>query len=129
MINYAGVKFIQIDAGRIGGITVAKRVVDLAQIKKMTYVNHTFTSHLALSASLQSYIGIEKDFISEYPFELKKLAQEIGQEKIIPDREGYIHVPERPGLGITVDTGNLKKYLVEVEIKIKGKTIYYTPEF
>lgn len=128
MINYAGLEFIQIDAGRIGGITEAKRVADLAQLKNITYVNHTFTSHLALSASLQSYIGIEKDFISEYPFELKQLAQEISRDKIIPDGEGYIHVPERPGLGIKVDTASLKKFLVEVEIKINGKTIYYTPE-
>ncbi|MFT3748951.1 MAG: mandelate racemase/muconate lactonizing enzyme family protein [Agriterribacter sp.] len=129
MIEYAGLKFIQIDAGRIGGITVSKRVADLAQIKNITYVNHTFTSHLALSASLQSYAGIEKDMISEYPVELKSLAKEIGKESILPDNNGYIHVPESAGLGITVDTETLKKYLVDVEIKIGGKTIYYTPEF
>lgn len=128
MIDYAGLKFIQIDAGRIGGITVAKRVADLAQTKNITYVNHTFTSHLALSASLQSFAGIEKDNISEYPVELKSLAQDISREKIIPDIKGNIHVPERPGLGITVDTQNLKKYLVEVEIKVKGKLIYSTPD-
>lgn len=128
MIDYAGLKYIQIDAGRIGGITVAKRVVDLAQSKNITYVNHTFTSHLALSASLQSYVGIEKDNISEYPVELKSLAQDISIEKIIPDINGNIHVPEKPGLGITVDARNLKKYLVEVEIKVNGKMIYYTPE-
>ncbi|MEO8960337.1 MAG: mandelate racemase/muconate lactonizing enzyme family protein [Ginsengibacter sp.] len=129
MIDYSGVKFIQIDAGRIGGISVAKRVVDQALLKNIIYVNHTFTSHLALSASLQSYIGVEKDFISEYPVELKSLAQEISKDKIIPDSEGYIHVPERPGLGINVDINALKKYLVEVEIKVNGKWIYYTPEF
>lgn len=127
MIEHAGVKFIQVDAGRIGGITVAKRVADLAVSKGITYVNHTFTSHLALSASLQSYAGIEKDFISEYPVELKSLAQEIGKEKILPDADGYIHVPGRAGLGITVDTAALKKYIVDVEIKVKGKTIYSTP--
>jgi L-alanine-DL-glutamate epimerase-like enolase superfamily enzyme len=66
--------------------------------------------------------------ISEYPVELKSLAQEIGQEKIIPDSNGYIHVPDKPGLGITVNTPALKKYLVDLEIKVKGKAIYYTPE-
>jgi len=128
MIDYAGLKFIQIDAGRIGGITVAKRVSELAQSKNITYVNHTFTSHLALSASLQSFAGIEKDNISEYPVELKSLAREISREKLIPDINGYIHVPEMPGLGITVDSRNLKKYLVDVEIKVNGKLIYYTPD-
>jgi L-alanine-DL-glutamate epimerase-like enolase superfamily enzyme len=128
MIDYSGLKFIQIDAGRIGGITVAKRVADLAVDRNITYVNHTFTSHLALSASLQSYAGIEKYFISEYPVELKSLAQEIAKEKILPDDKGYIHVPDKPGLGVTVNTNDLKKHLVDVEIKVNGKTLYYTPE-
>lgn len=128
MIQYAGLKFIQIDAGRIGGISVAKQVADLAQQSNITYVNHTFTSHLALSASLQPFAGIEKDNISEYPVELKPLAQDISQVKILPDENGYIHVPEQPGLGISVDTKALKKYLVDVEIKINGKQIYYTPD-
>jgi L-alanine-DL-glutamate epimerase-like enolase superfamily enzyme len=128
MIDYSGVSYIQIDAGRIGGITTAKRVANLATSRNVTYVNHTFTSHLALSASLQAYAGIEKDFISEYPVELKSLAQEIGKEKILPDKDGYIHVPEKPGLGIEVDTEACRKYLVDVEIKVKGKEIYYTPE-
>ena len=128
MIQYAGLKFIQIDAGRIGGISVAKQVADLAQQSDITYVNHTFTSHLALSASLQPFAGIEKDNISEYPVELKMLAQDISQVKILPDENGYIHVPEQPGLGISVDTKTLKKYLVDVEIKVNGKQIYYTPD-
>ena len=128
MIEYAGLDFIQIDAGRIGGITTAKRVADLAATRNITYVNHTFTSHLALSASLQAFAGIEKDFISEYPVELKSLAQEISKDKILPDNNGYIHVPQEPGLGIQVDTEACKKYVVDVEIKVNGKNVYYTPE-
>jgi L-alanine-DL-glutamate epimerase-like enolase superfamily enzyme len=61
MIRYAGIKFIQIDAGRIGGITVAKRVADLSQSRNLTYVNHTFTSHLALSALCRHTLG-SKEF-------------------------------------------------------------------
>lgn len=129
MIDYAGLTFIQVDAGRIGGISTAKRVADLAVSRNISYVNHTFTSHLALSASLQSFAGIEKDFISEYPVELKSLAREIGMQQIVTDGNGYIHVPDAPGLGIDVDTAALKKYLVDVEIKVKGKVLYATPEW
>ncbi|HEY6975351.1 MAG TPA: mandelate racemase/muconate lactonizing enzyme family protein [Chitinophagaceae bacterium] len=128
MIEHSGIRFIQIDAGRIGGITVSKRVADLARKKNITYVNHTFTSHLALSASLQPYAGIESDIICEYPVELKSLALEIGKEKLLPDDDGKIHVPSKPGLGILVNTHALKKYLVDVEISVKNKVIYQTPQ-
>jgi L-alanine-DL-glutamate epimerase-like enolase superfamily enzyme len=128
MIKYAGLKFLQIDSGRIGGITVAKRVADLTREAGVVYVNHTFTSNLSLSASLQSYAGMESNLICEYPVELKSLAQDITKSKMDPDGNGFVHVPEMPGLGITVDVQALKKYLVDVEISVKGKPIYRTPE-
>lgn len=128
MLTYGGLSFVQIDAGRIGGITAARQVVDMAREKKITYVNHTFTSHLALSASLQAFVGSEENPISEYPVELKSLAREITTSHIKPDDEGYIHIPEAAGLGVTVDTQAIRKYLVDVEIKVNQQSIYYTPE-
>lgn len=127
MIEHAGVSFIQIDAGRIGGITVAKRVSELAMSRKVSYVNHTFTSHLALSASLQAYAGSETDLISEYPVELKQLAKDICKNTIVPGADGYINVPDAPGLGMEIDIESLKKYLLDVEITINGKNYYKTP--
>ena len=66
-VGLGGVGFIQIDAGRIGGLAPAKRVADYARERGVTYVNHTFTSHLALSASLQPYAGHPAGAICEYP--------------------------------------------------------------
>jgi L-alanine-DL-glutamate epimerase-like enolase superfamily enzyme len=54
---------------------------------------------------------------------------DIAAVAITRDSEGYICVPEKPGLGISVNTQALKKYLVDVEIKVKGERLYYTPEF
>ena len=127
MIDYAGIKYIQIDTGRIGGITDAKKVADYAQLKGLTFVNHTFTTHLALSASIQPYAGIQKDVICEYPVEPKPLGAELTTEKILRDTDGFISLPEKPGLGLTPDLNIIKKYLVEAEIRVSGKIIYQTP--
>lgn len=129
MIDYAGIGYVQIDAGRIGGISVSKQVADYAQAKGVTYVNHTFTSHLALSASIQPYAGIEKDLIAEYPVEPKALALAITSNHILPDPNGLIHAPAAPGLGMTVDPVGVKPYVVDVEIKVKGQLLYTTPSF
>ncbi len=128
MLDYAGLGYIQIDAGRIGGISVAKRVAELAQPRGVTYVNHTFTSHLALSASLQPYAGLEGDVICEYPVELRSLAWDLTHEHLLPDENGQIHTPEAPGLGIRPDLEALRAYLVDVEIKVNGEVLYRTPE-
>lgn len=127
MIDHAGIGYVQIDAGRIGGITVAKQVADYARRSGVTYVNHTFTSHLALSASLQPYAGIEGDLICEYPVEPKALALAITSNHLVRNDDGYVYLPERPGLGMTVNTQGLRGYLVDVEIKVGGKVLYRTP--
>ncbi|HXF61392.1 MAG TPA: mandelate racemase/muconate lactonizing enzyme family protein [Caldilineaceae bacterium] len=127
MIDYAGIGYVQIDAGRIGGITVAKQVADYAGRSGVAYVNHTFTSHLALSASLQPYAGVEGDVICEYPVEPKALALAITQDHLERDADGYVRLPERPGLGLTVNTQGLGEYLIDAEIKVGGKVLYRTP--
>lgn len=127
MVDYAGLRYVQIDAGRIGGITIAKDVADYAAAKGVTYVNHTFTSNLALSASLQPFAGLASHTICEFPTELKSLARAMTQNHIIPDENGLLHVPDAPGLGIEPDLNGIAPYLVDVEIQVRGERIYTTP--
>lgn len=127
MMDLAGLSFIQIDAGRIGGITPAKQAADYAKKKGVTFVNHTFTSHLQLSASLQPYAGMKEHDISEYPVELKAVAKAITKNTIGRDKNGLIRAPEAPGLGMEIDVEALKPYLIDVSIKVGGKSLYETP--
>lgn len=127
MVDYAGLKYVQIDAGRIGGITIAKDVADYAASKGVLYVNHTFTSNLALSASLQPYAGLESHTICEFPTELKSLARAMTKNHITPDENGLLHVPDAPGLGIEPDLQGIAPYLVDVQIQVRGQTLYSTP--
>ena len=128
MIDHSGIGYIQIDAGRIGGITPARAVAEYAQARGVTYVNHTFTSHLALSASLQPYAGSRDDTLCEYPVEPKPLAVEVTKNHLLPDANGQINLPERPGLGIDIDLDAARRYLLDVEITVSGRTFYRTPE-
>ena len=81
-------------AGRIGGITEAKRVADYARTKGVTFVNHTFTSHLTLVSSLQPMAGGEEGALCEYPTELKPMAYETTREHIEPDADGLLRLPD-----------------------------------
>lgn len=127
MIDHAGLSFVQIDTGRIGGIGPAKAVADHAVRRNVTYVNHTFTTHLALSASLQPYAGLESHEICEYPAVPKPVARDIARTKLAPGADGLIRLPETPGLGIDLDFAILRKYLVDAEIRVGGQPLYRTP--
>ncbi|HEY7764850.1 MAG TPA: mandelate racemase/muconate lactonizing enzyme family protein [Aestuariivirgaceae bacterium] len=127
IIDYGKVGFVQIDCGRIGGIGPAKQVADHAVAKGVTYVNHTFTSHLALSASLQPFAGLEKHRICEYPVAPQPLVRDICVTRLDLDGNGEINVPEAPGLGIEMNRESIEKYLIDVEIAVRGKPLYRTP--
>ena len=124
LIEFGGVGYVQIDTGRIGGIEPAKAVADLAAARGVTYVNHTFTSNLALSASMHPYAGLEGHDICEYPTGLQPLARDLTRTQIAPDAGGLVHVPDAPGLGIEVNEQALIDYAVDVEIKVGGRTVF-----
>ncbi|EKF18635.1 mandelate racemase/muconate lactonizing enzyme family protein [Nitratireductor pacificus] len=127
LIDYGGIGFVQIDCGRIGGIGPAKKVADMAVARGVTYVNHTFTSHLALSASMQPFAGLSESHICEYPAAPKQLAEQITANHIRLDGDGLIAAPDAPGLGMEIDPARLVPYLVETEIRVKGRVLYATP--
>lgn len=127
MIDHAGIGYVQIDAGRIGGITTAREVALYARERGVTYVNHTFTSHLALSASLAPFVDSERDVICEYPVEPKSLARDITHNHLERDANGQVSLLDAPGLGVRINIEAAKRYLVQTEIRAGGKTLYETP--
>lgn len=74
LLEHGRVGFIQIDCGRIGGIGPAKQVAEHAVARAATHVNHTFTSPLALPASLRPFAGLRSHRLCEFPAHPKPLA-------------------------------------------------------
>ena len=124
LIDFGRAGFVQIDTGRIGGIGPARRVAERAAAAGVTYVNHTFTSNLSLSASLQPYVGLESHRICEYPTGLQPLAKDLTLTRIEPGPDGLIRLPDGPGLGVDVNPDALRRYAVEVEIKVGGRLLF-----
>ena len=128
LIDFGKIGYVQIDCGRIGGISPAKLVADHAVASGVTYVNHTFTSHLALSASLQPYAGLKNHEICEYPGQPKSLALAITKTHLEPDKNRQVRAPEKPGLGIDINLEGLTNYMVDVSIEVNGRSLYRTPQ-
>ncbi len=128
LIDYGRVGYIQVDCGRIGGIGIAHRVAAYAASRGVTFVNHTFTSQLALSASLQPYAGMRDHEICEYPFAPKALAREFTANALERDADGYVSVPDAPGLGVGINAAAARRYLVDVEIRAKGRTLFVSTD-
>lgn len=128
LIDFGKIGFIQIDTGRVGGITTAREVANYANTRGVKYVNHTFTSHLALSASLQPYVDLKESDLAEYPIELKPVSRDLTVESLTRDEDGFIKAPDGDGLGMTPRVETVRKYLKQVRIEVDGQVLYETPD-
>jgi L-alanine-DL-glutamate epimerase-like enolase superfamily enzyme len=123
----AGLDYIQIDVGRVGGITVAHRIRKLAEGRGVTYVNHTFKSHLSVAASIHVFATVERFRLLEYPAAGAALSRELVSDPLERGPDGLVRAPEKPGLGVTVSREAVRKYLHPVKIEIAARTVFRQP--
>ncbi|MDE0684491.1 MAG: mandelate racemase/muconate lactonizing enzyme family protein [Candidatus Poribacteria bacterium] len=124
LIVNGGIQFVQIDAGRIGGIMPSFQVRQLAEQHGIQYVNHTFKSHLSLAASLHVF-ATNPDFnLLEYPAAGSELSQCLVTEPFSVESDGMVRVRALPGLGVKVDTEAIRPYLAPVRIEVGADTVF-----
>ncbi len=129
LMTNGGLDFVQIDVGRIGGITPADRVCRRAQELGIQYVNHTFKSHLSVAASIHVFAGVEEYDLVEYPAGDSPLVLETtAPTGICRDADGMIIAADAPGLGVEANPEVLNKYLRRVKIELDGEMLYESPE-
>ena len=97
------VDFVQPDVCHCGGITELKKIAEMAAAKGMKVAPHNPSSHseLATMASIHVDACIPTFSIQEQPTEVPPWRYEIFNEQI-ECQEGYAHLPDRPGLGLTL---------------------------
>jgi D-galactarolactone cycloisomerase len=104
---------IQPDVTKVGGISEQRRIVEAAEEHGIRYVGHGWNTALGLAADLQmaaafpntdfvEYIGGSRyvDGILDTPFSL--------------DAEGYLEIPDAPGLGVALDPDRLRAVTVDM---------------
>jgi len=125
MMENAGLDYVQIDVGRIGGITEAKRVADKAHELGIQYLNHTFKSHLSVAASIHVFAGYEEFNLTEYPAGPSALILGLtAPTGIFRDSDGLIRASDEPGLGVEVNLDAIREFQRHVKIEIDGEVLF-----
>ena len=127
LLSKSGIGIIQIDCGRVGGIGAAREIAGFAAHQNLGYVNHTYTSHLSLSASLHAFSNLPQFELCEYPMDETSLSWKICQDHLLLDSAGLVNVFDLPGLGVRMDIEAVRHYTQDLEISLSGKPVYRTP--
>jgi L-alanine-DL-glutamate epimerase-like enolase superfamily enzyme len=106
---------VQPDVGRVGGLTEALRVCQLAQDRGRLVVPHCWKTGIGIAASAHLAAAIPNcPFIEFLPANLTDSAL---RRDLVTDeleiKEGRLALPQRPGLGIELNRDALERYSVE----------------
>lgn len=109
LLRDGAVDWIQPDPGRCG-ISTMVEVGRLAHRLHQRIVNHSFKSGITIAASLHALAAVPHGEVFEFCMADSPLRHDLTKERFEIDDEGYVHVPEAPGLGVTIDEETIARY-------------------
>lgn len=123
LLENGGLSFLQIDPGRIAGITASMETYQLARTHGATWVNHTYKSQISLAAAMAVFAGDEAMPWVEYCQSGSPLIRGLVSDPIELRPDGTVALNDRPGLGITVTLDRVREFARQVTITIDGGAI------
>ena len=110
MIERGGVDIVQPDMSRCGGITMAKKIADLAQMHGKKLIPHAFKTGILMAATLQLIAAIPNADMLEYCAQETVFSKSLVRHHFRLDKDGNVAIPDLPGLGIELNTETLERY-------------------
>jgi L-alanine-DL-glutamate epimerase-like enolase superfamily enzyme len=111
LIEARAVDILQPDLSIAGGITEALRIEALASAHQLRFAPHLWGGALTFAAGLHVAAVASSGFILEYSLGANPMLHELALENF-PVVDGMIEIPERPGLGVTIDEAFVERYRV-----------------
>ena len=112
LLEYGAADIIMPDIQKTGGILEGKRIADLASAYYIPFAPHCVVSPVGTMASVHLCASISNFLILEWHMIDVPWWEELAltDEPIV--QNGYIKVPEKPGLGIELNEDAVGKYLI-----------------
>lgn len=101
----------QPDLAICGGITEAMRIGAIASAWNLRLAPHLWTGALAFSAGAQVAAASPAGWLLEYSLGANPLLHELAEESF-PVVDGMVEIPDRPGLGITINNDFVLRHTV-----------------
>jgi L-alanine-DL-glutamate epimerase-like enolase superfamily enzyme len=103
---------VQPDVARSGGVTQMQKIATLADEAGIPMIPHGYSTDLIVAANLHIVAATGNARLLEYCVEDSPLRWDLVEESF-PVEDGHVAVPDRPGLGVTLDRDVLEEYRVD----------------
>jgi L-alanine-DL-glutamate epimerase-like enolase superfamily enzyme len=114
LMDRGAVDVAQPDMGRVGGLTEARRVADMAAARGRLVVPHVWKTGIGIAAA--AHLAAATAHCPYIEFLPPALSGSVLRRELTSDdlvfRDGIIPLPERPGLGVELDRAALERFKV-----------------
>ncbi len=116
LMDRARIDVIQVDISRAGGLTESRRIAQMAHRRNLPCIPHAYSTGVLLAASVHWVAAIPNGSLVEYTVEESPLATALTGTGLLREPlravDGWIAVPEGPGLGIELDEEQVARFRV-----------------
>ena len=112
LIENGAAQFIMPDIAWCGGFTEAMKIAALAWDRGLPVANHGFTTYINVAAALHWLNSIPNALICEFVAEEETNLRESLTKQRFRAKDGYLEMPQEPGLGIELNEEAIGKYRV-----------------
>ena len=112
LITQRAIDIVQPDLAWAGGFTECRRIAALAHAYNLMVAPHAFSSAILLVAAMHLLASIPNGLVLEFDQNPHALREDLLQEPIRIDADGFVHLPEQPGLGIALNQTTVERYRV-----------------
>lgn len=109
LMDRGNVDVIQVDVCRVGGLTEALKIGWLAHDRGRVVVNHSYSTDINHAAALHFLACIPNASLLEFCVEPWPLLMTLVKNPLHAVN-GFVAVPQEPGLGVTIDENAVEKY-------------------
>ncbi|HSU06661.1 MAG TPA: mandelate racemase/muconate lactonizing enzyme family protein [Acetobacteraceae bacterium] len=106
------VDVIQPDLSRCGGVSVATKVVAMAEAAGIDLVPHSWLTHLLTGYSLQLIATLPRARFVEFNVSQSPLTRGIARADFDLAPDGTVPIPDTPGIGVEVDLDFISQHRV-----------------
>ncbi|WP_336345485.1 mandelate racemase/muconate lactonizing enzyme family protein [Halalkalicoccus ordinarius] len=113
LVDQQAVDILAPDMPKVGGMRETRKIADFADTYYMPIAMHNVSSPVATMGSAHVATAIPNSLAVEYHSYQLGWWEDLVEEDVIED--GYIEIPEKPGLGLTLDLDVVEEHMVEGE--------------
>jgi L-rhamnonate dehydratase len=114
LISRGGIDVVQPDLSRCGGFSQARKIMWEAEHAGVDVCPHAWLTDLLTAASLHLNAVLPRSLFLEYNVCDNPMLREVIENPVQMDAEGYIAIPEGPGLGIEINEKAVKRFCVNL---------------